>query len=410
MKEKVIFAIDLKSFFAFAECVSRSLDPYKVPLAVADLSRGDSAMTLAATPYLKSLGVPSRSRVFLIPKNIKGLIFVPPRLDFYIEKSNEVIKVYEKFFSKDDIFVYSIDEVFINVTPYISLYNKTPIELANEVLKAITNDTSLVAACGIGPNIFMAKIAMDTDSKHNTNNIAQWTYKDVPTKLWPLTPLSNVWSIGVKMEKKLNNLGIYSVGDINKYDINFYIKKFGVLGKELFLHFNGQDSNTIETYKRKSKNPSTSISQILYRDYNKDDIILIIREMCHVICSRVRKQNIKTSCITFYLRYSRDLLEEFHASTSLSCPTNDEDEILKECLCIFNKYIKDLPIRKLGIRFSKLKYENYEQLNLFKNNENTVLNKVIDNINNKYGKSTVLLASSLLDYSTIKERNKKQKI
>ena len=170
-----ILCIDLKSFFASCECIERGLDPFKTPLVVANKKQGNGAITLAVTPYLKKQGVKSRGRLFEIPSNIEYMI-ANPRMNLYISKSQEVISIYLDFISEEDLHIYSIDECFLDVTNYLKLYNKTDMELAEEILKSIYEKTGLTATCGIGPNMLLAKISMDIEAKHNFNNIAKDEY------------------------------------------------------------------------------------------------------------------------------------------------------------------------------------------------------------------------------------------
>ena len=159
-----IMCIDLKSFFASCECVERGLDPFKVPLVVANKKQGNGAITLAVTPALKKQGIPGRVRLYDIPKNIKYEI-VPPRMKLYIEKSKQVVGIYLDYVAPEDLHIYSIDECFLDVTDYLKLYKKTDYELAEEILKTVEEKTGLTATCGIGPNLLLAKVAMDTEAK-----------------------------------------------------------------------------------------------------------------------------------------------------------------------------------------------------------------------------------------------------
>ena len=199
-----ILCIDLKSFFASVECVERQLDPYKTPLVVCDPNR-NGAITLAVTPYLKQFGINGRTRIFEIPKNIP-IIKVPPLINLYRQKSKEVIDVYLEYVSSEDLHIYSIDECFLDVTNYLRLYNKTEYELTIDILNRIKEKTGLTATAGIGPNILLAKVGMDIEAKHNSDNIAYWDYTSIKTKLWNITPISKMWGIGSHMEKNLNSL------------------------------------------------------------------------------------------------------------------------------------------------------------------------------------------------------------
>lgn len=408
MNERNILCIDLKSFFASVECVSRGLDPFTTPLVVADPDRKGGAITLAVTPYMKSLGVPSRGRIYEIPKNIKYII-AKPRMSLYIEKSKEVINTFLDFVSIDDMHVYSIDESFLDVTDYLKLYKMDDITLAKKIMNEITKRTGLTSTCGIGPNLLLAKVALDIESKHSPDFIAKWTYDDIKTKLWNIEPLDSMWGIGSKTAKKLNDLGIKKVGDINKYSKEFYKKRFGILGEELWEHANGIDYSNIKDQNYEIKNKSYGLSQILYKDYTILNITLIIREMVSKITKRLRTNKKVCNTIGFGIEYSKNVGGGFYHSLKLNESTDNEEKIYEVCISIFNNYVEDLPIRKVNISLGKIENNNYKQLNLFESNEeinkNDNMNKVIDEITNKFGDNAILKASSLYEYSTIKKRN-----
>lgn len=404
-----IIAIDLKSFFASCECVERNLDPFTTPLVVCNPNQ-KGAITLAVTPYLKKFGVPGRCRVYELPKNIK-IIKAQPRMSLYIKKSKEVLSIYLEFVAQEDIHVYSIDEVFLDVSSYLKLYKMTTYELAQTILKRIKDKTGLTATAGIGPNLLLAKVAMDIEAKHVKNNIALWTYDDIPTKLWPITPLSKMWGIGSRLETRLNKLGLFKIGDIAKYDKNKLKEKFGVIGEELWYHANGIDLAKISDFNNQAKEKSISHSQILFKDYNGDNILIIIREMVEVLTKKLRNLKKQTSCIGLGIGYSKNIGGGFYHMQKLNTGTTDEKVIYEVCLNIFNRYYEELPIRKVSINFSKLTDDNSIQLSLFENFEEININRqetaVIDEIKNKFGENSLLKASSLLEDSTIKERNGK---
>lgn len=401
--------IDLKSFFASCECLRLNLNPFKTPLVVANPSQGNGAITLAVTPYLKNLGVPSRVRLYEIPKTIKYNI-IKPHMNLYIKKSTEVVNTYLKYVSSEDLHIYSIDECFLDVTDYLKMYKKTDYELALDILKDIKENIGLYATCGIGPNMLLAKVAMDIEAKHNDDFIAKWTYDDIPTKLWPISPLSKMWGIGPKMENNLNKLGIYNIKDLAYYDRYKLKQKFGVIGTELWNHANGIDTSRIKDY-AKVIDKSYSHSQVLFKDYNGENIKIIIREMVSVLTSRLRKNNKTTSVIGFGLSYSRVLGGSFYHSLKLDNATDKDEEILKTCLIILDKFYDNSPIRKVSISCSSLHDKIGIQLNIFESLEHTLeqieLNDTIDEIKNKFGKNAILSASSLLEDSTIIERNTK---
>lgn len=408
MKERVIMSIDLKSFFASCECVNRGLDPFSTPLVVADTSRGNGAMTLAVTPYLRNKGVNSRSRVFELPKNIK-IIFAKPRMKLYETYSEKVREIFKSFISEEDIHIYSIDEVFMDVTDYLKYYKMTDIELAKTIMKTIKDKTGLTSTCGIGPNIFLSKVAMDVEAKHNKEFIAKWTFNDIETKLWNLEPLSTIWGIGKNTEKKLNNLGIKKVKDINNYTRDFYIRRFGnVAGNDIWCKANGIDLTTIKDLNERTRDKSISMSQILYRDYSKEEAILIVKEMNDMLSKKLRRMNKTTKLVYLGINYSRDLCKSFKETILLNESEDIPERIYEVLEYIYYKNIENLPIRKVTIAYSKLSDKKCTQLSLFENNiiENDEYHKAIDKINERFGDTSLLRASSLLKNSTIKNREK----
>ncbi len=406
-----ILCIDLKSFFASVECVERGLNPFTTPLVVASNTQGNGAITLAITPFLKRKGIPSRTRLYEIPKDITYQI-VPPRMSLYIQKSSEVVNIYLDFVSENDLHIYSIDECFLDVTTYLKYYGLTDEELALKILKTIEKKTGLTATCGIGPNMLLAKIAMDKEAKKYKNGIAKWTYEDIPKKLWSITPLSEVWGIGKRLEKRLNNLGIYSIYELAHYDQNTLKEKFGILGLELYEHANGIDNSLIYEFKHQPKEKSISHSQVLLKDYYDDDILLIIKEMLEVLTRRLRTNHLECMVINLSISYSKNIGGGFTHSLKLECATDNTDNLYQICKSIFDRYyLEHTPIRKVGISLGKLSKKEGIQLDLFENFEKKVLNEkldyTLDNVHNKYGKNSILKATSLLSYSTIKERNQK---
>ena len=405
-----IMCIDLKSFFASCECVERGLDPFKVPLVVANKKQGNGAITLAVTPALKKKGIPGRVRLYDIPQNIKYEI-VPPRMKLYIEKSKQIVSIYLDYVAPEDLHIYSIDECFLDVTDYLKLYKKTDYELAEEILKTVEEKTGLTATCGIGPNLLLAKVAMDTEAKKYKNGIAKWTYDDVEKKLWSITPLSKMWGIGPRMEKKLNILNIYTIGELAHYDKNILKDKFGVMGLELWNHANGIDLSKISDFKVTPKDKSYSHSQVLFKDYDGNNVKLIIAEMVDVICARLRASGKESRVIGFGIGYSKDVDGGFYHSIKLETSTDSPREITNICFLIFDRYYNNLPIRKVSISCGGLTKKSGVQLDLFDSienkNEEVKVNTAMDEIKSKFGKNSIVKASSLLPDSTAIARNEK---
>ena len=411
MQERHILCIDLKSFFASVECIERGLDPFTTPLVVASKRQGNGAITLAVSPFLRKQGIKGRTRLYEIPKNISYQI-VPPRMKLYLEKSKEVVKIYTDFVSFEDLHIYSIDECFLDVTDYLHYFKKTDYELAIEILKTIEQKTGLTATCGIGPNLLLAKISMDLEAKKYKNGIAKWTFQDVEKKLWPITPLSKVWKIGPRLEKRLNNLGIFTMGDLAHQDPMFLKKKFGIIGQELWEHANGIDFSRIKDFEKEPKEKSFSHSQVLFKDYYNEEIYLIFREMLEVLTTRLRLQKKETQLLGLGITYSKTTGGGFYHSQKIQQATDNEEILYSLCITLFDRfYEENMPIRKESLSLGSLKDKEGIQLNLFESfqqqQDHSKILEALDQVHERFGKNSVLKASSLLENSTIKDRNQK---
>lgn len=407
MNKRTIAVIDLKAFYSYVECLDRGLDPWKVPLVVADKDRGTNTIVLSVSPFLKKQGIPSRCRLKELPKKF-DYIYATPRLERYLEKSADVINVLYHFFSEEDVHVYSVDEAFVDLTSYLSYYQKTPLQMVNAIISQIKEDTGLQATAGIGDNFFLAKIALDIYAKKEKNGIARVTLEDIKEKVWSITPLNKVWGIGERTETKLNALGMFTLKDIATSDIDFLRSKFGIIGEQIWRHANGIDEADIhEKYEPSER--SLSLGQVLFRDYQKDEAITIVREMVDSLASRMRNDDKMTGLVSIYIGYSKNS-GGFARRVTLLAPTDDGKVILDVILEIYRQHIKDLPVRHVGICFGHLSVATHQQLDIFEDDEEQIkrrnLQKALDNVQNKFGKNSVLRGSSLLEESTIKERNK----
>jgi DNA polymerase V len=404
-----ILCIDLKSFYASVECAISGLDPFKTPLVVADKERGGGSIVLAVTPYLKSLGVPNRLRVYELPKNI-DIIYRKPRMERYLEYSTKIIEIYLKFISEDDLYVYSVDEVFLDFTEYLDYYKKTDYEIAKMIMSEIYSQTKIYSTCGIGPNMLIAKLALDIESKHSPEFIAKWNYEDLPNKLWPIKPLSKMWGIGRNMERNLNAIGIEKIEDLANYDVKKLKKKFGVIGEELYYHSHGIDMSLIqEKLRLKPASKSYGIGQTLFQDYYEPEIYQIIQEMVDDVCRRLRISKKKATTVHFGLGYSKDIGGGFARQMKLTQPSSNESHIYHLCLKIMKKFYNDSPIRIVRVTVTGLIDDHDYQINLFENIQTVMKEKAVfnavDEIKEKFGKNSVNRASSELKASTIKSRN-----
>ena len=406
MKNRTIAVIDLKAFYSYVECLDRGLDPWTTPLVVADKERGTNTIVLSVSPYLKKQGVPSRCRIKELPKKFK-YIYAVPRMERYLEKSADVLSVLYHFVAEEDVHVYSIDEAFVDLSTYLNYYQKTPLQMVTTIINQIKEETGLQATAGIGDNFFLAKVALDVYAKKEKNGIAKLYSDEIKEKLWPITPLRKVWSIGERTEAKLNAINIFTVGDIAQSNLTYLKSKFGVMGEQLWRHANGIDEADIhEKYEPKEK--SLSLGQVLFRDYDKKEAITIIREMVDTLTSRMRNENKMAGVVSIYIGYSKNMGGFARRSTLLSS-TDDTNILFDAIMEIYRKHVSDLPIRNIGISYGGLVEASHQQLNIFENDEKQIarrnLQKAMDDLHNKYGNNSVLRASSLLEESTIKERN-----
>ena len=404
--KRSIAVIDLKAFYSYVECLDRGLDPFATPLVVADKERGKNTIVLSVSPYLKAKGIPSRLRINDLPKGI-DYIYAVPRMERYIERSAEVMSIFMDIVSEEDIHIYSIDEAFLDLTTYLHYYKKSPRELVKYIINIIKDKTGLCATAGIGDNFFLAKVALDNYAKKDKEGIFEIREEDVKDKVWPITPLSNIWGIGERLEARLNHLNIYTVKDLATSNKQYLIKHFGVMGEQLYNHANGIDEADIhEEYVPKDN--SLSIGQALFKDYTKEEAKLIIKEMTDDLLIRLRMTSSLTGVVSIYIMYKDNT--GFAKQAKLIRPSDDNETIIETLIYLFDNNVNDKLIRRIGINFSKIvPIPKYEQLDLFINPEHQRnsrrLNQVIDEIKRRYGSNSILRASSLLPYSTVKERH-----
>ena len=406
MSKNVIFCIDFKSFYASCECVDRGLNPHTTKLVVADKERGEGTIVLAVSPYLKTFGVPSRLRVFELPKDDE-IIFAKPRMSRYLELSSKAISIFLDFVNKDDIHVYSVDESFLNITPYLKLYNMSEIELAEKIKQRIYDKLGLDVTIGIGPNLFLAKVALDNEAKKNANQIAYWTQEDVESKLHKITPLSKIWSIGRQTEKKLNKMGIYNLGDLSKTSKQFLIKTFGIIGGELYDHSLGIDTSNIRE-KYIVENHSLSIGQVLFKDYSYKDVPILIREMLDDLMIRLRLEKSLTRKVSISIGYSKEIKRGFSRQTQLINFTDDVEIIYSALISLYERYVEDLPIRSLSLSLGSLSSSSYYQPTLFEDislqEKRRKLMHTLDSIKKRFGDNAIFRGNQLLEASNALER------
>ena len=409
--QKYYLCIDLKTFYASVECVERGLDPFNTNLVVADPNRGKGTICLAISPKMKMLGVKNRCRIFEIPPTIKYIV-ATPRMKKYIEYSANIYAIYLKYFSKEDIHVYSIDEAFMDVTKYLKLYKLNPIELAKKIIKDIFKTYGITATAGIGTNMYLAKIALDITAKHNPNNIGYLNEEKYKKELWHHKPLSDFWQIGKGIERRLNKMGIFDMYDIAHTTQKRLYKEFGVNAEYLIDHSWGKESCTIADIKAyKPKTNSITNSQVLFEDYSFIKARLVLKEMVELGSLRLIESNLVTDTVGLYIGYSKNAIKATGGTRKLTNYTNIYSELLKAFLEIYDKTTDtDIPIRRIGVNFANVIETESVQLSLFidqeRMDEERKLELAMCSIKNKMGKNAIIRGMDLEDGATTIMRNK----
>lgn len=495
MEEKRYIAIDLKSFYASVECVQRGLNPLTTNLVVADASRTEKTICLAVSPSLKSYGIPGRPRLFEVVQKIKEVnhqrkwksprktlvgesydhaklmsnpefavsyIVAPPQMAKYMEISTQIYNVYLKYIAPEDIHVYSIDEVFIDATQYLKLYQCTAHELAIRMIRDVLATTGITAAAGIGTNLFLCKIAMDIVAKKipadkDGVRIAELNEMAFRKQLWDHRPLTDFWRIGKGYAKKLEENGMFTLGDIALASMTDWgedrlYKLFGVNAELLIDHAWGWEPCTIDEIKKyKPANNSICSGQVLHCPYDNEKARLIVREMTDLlVLDLVEKQlvtdqlvltvgydveNLSDPSIKKYYtgpittdHYGRKIPKHAHGTVNLGRHTSSTRIIVDAMLSLFDNIVdKHLLIRRMNITANHVIGENemqnavpLEQIDLFTDYEalerkqkaeqaaldrEKKAQKAIIELRKKYGKNAVLKGMNLQDGATTKDRN-----
>jgi DNA polymerase V len=409
----IYLCIDLKSFYASVECVERGLDPLATDLVVADPERTEKTICLAITPSMKAKGIHNRCRVFEIPRNIK-YIMAPPRMSLYIQYAANIYAVYLKYLSKDDIYVYSIDEAFLDVTDYLGLYNLRASRLAERIIGDIYDSYGITATCGIGTNLYLAKIALDISAKNASPNangarIGMLTEPLFQKTLWSHTPLSDFWRIGPGIEAHLNRLGLHCMADIAHADEDMLYREFGVDAELLIDHAWGRETVTMADIKSyKPVGSSMSTAQVLGCGADYPTGLLVVKEMADSITLDLGAKGLAASGISLYLGYEAD------AGASGSLPLDPPSSSAKVLMAGFEQLydriaLKASVLRRVNICVFKLVDEALEAYDLFADPEQIEkqrrLNQTLRNIKDKYGKNAILKAMSLEQGARQIERN-----
>lgn len=406
MPNEHILCVDMKSFYASCSAVIDGLDPLECYLAVVGNQERQGSVVLAASPRLKKeFGIQTGSRMFEIP-NDPRIQIVEPKMAMYLRISTEITRVFHRFVPKEAIHVYSVDESFLKVDGASNLWGDVQ-TIARKIKDDIKREFQLTCTIGIGPNMLMSKLCLDLEAKKH--GIAEWTYDDVQTKLWPVSPLREMWGIGRQVEKTLNSMGIFTVGQLARYDLKKLEKKFGIMGNQLYYHAWGVDFSEIGAPIIEGQ-ISFGKSQILMRDYKEEsEIKIVILEMCEEVARRARNRKKAGRTISLTITYSKDEFGGgFHRSRTICEPTNITMELYLVCLELFCENYQGKTVRQIAITLGNIVDDQQMQLNLFDMNrwKKHELGYTVDRIRNRFGSGALLRAVSYTDAGTSRHRVK----
>ena len=410
-KERQYVCIDLKSFYASVECVERGLDPMTTNLVVADAERTEKTICLAVSPSMKARGIPGRCRVFEIPKDIR-YIMATPRMQRYIDYSVKIYDIYLRYISKEDIHVYSIDEVFMDVTDYLSLYRMNARELAAKIMNDIRASTGIPAAAGVGTNLYLAKIALDIIAKRSKDFIGVLDEESYCSLLWRHRPLADFWRIGEGTVRRLARVGITTMEQIALADERALYKMFGVDAELLIDHAWGRETVTMADIKAyRPKVHSISNGQVLPRDYGYEEGILIVKEMADVLCQELLEKRLVTDSITLHVSYmGYSGKKSAHGTIGLPAATDLSGRIMESAVVLYHRIVDgQTPIRRVSLTYNHVEPEMYCQYDIFSSpaqvEKERRLQRAVLDIKHRFGKNAVLRGMDFEDGATTRERN-----
>lgn len=483
--EKVYIAIDLKSFYASAECVSRGLDPLRTNLVVADPTRTEKTICLAVSPSLKAYGISGRARLFEVVQKVAAVnearqraypqhklyvreyddqlirsdpslaldyIVAPPRMAYYMELSTRIYQLYLQYVAPEDIHVYSIDEVFIDATRYLALYNTDARGFARRLMSAVLRETGITATAGIGPNLFLCKVAMDVGAKHiqpdkNGARIAQLTEQSFRELLWGHRPLTDFWRVGKGYAKKLEANGMFTLGDVARRsltDEELLYRLFGVNAELLIDHAWGWEPVTLADIKAyRPEKCSLGAGQVLSCAYPASKARIVVREMADALALELVGKRLVAEQLVLTVGYDRagstdgytgprttdpygrSIPKPAHGTEHLPCPTASSRYIIDAAMALFDRIVDQrLPVRRMSLVADRVTAEDLsarqaqpEQLDLFTDyaakkeqeaalkREKNLQQAVLD-IKNKYGKNAILKGMNYEEGATAAQRNR----
>ena len=409
----VYMCLDLKSFYASVECADLGVDPFTAPLVVADASRGLGAITLAISPALKKLGVKNRCRLFEIPSTIEYMA-IKPRMRRYMEVSAAIYGILLDYVAPEDIHVYSIDEYFIDVTPYSRLYKKTWHELALLFKDKILERTHIHATVGLGTNLFLAKVALDVLAKHAPQGIGILNEELFKEKIWHHQPITDIWQIGKGIASRLHKYGVVDLHGITTVPEERWYKEFGVNAELLIDHAWGRETCTMkEIHAYRPAKHSLSRGQILLRNYSYEECFVPLREMVESLVLELIAEEALTKYISLGVQYADRTVKGTGGSRRLSKYTCSLEVLSQAVLELYKETTHPhQEIRQLSVGFDDL--VNREAVpweeDLFSTSQDREdkayqVERTVLTIKEKFGGNAILRASSLQEEGTMQFRN-----
>ena len=433
MSEKTYLCIDLKSFYASVECADRGLDPFVDNLVVADPERSRTTICLAITPAMKALGVKNRCRVFEIPDGI-DYTMARPRMRRYMEVSAGIYAIYLRFVSPEDVHVYSIDECFIDATPYLPLYGMDARAFARTLMTAVFQETGICATAGVGTNLFLAKVALDITAKHAPDNIGFLDEGTFKQQIWFHRPITDIWGIGPGIARRLARHGAQDLASVAALNPEVLYREFGVNAEYLIDHAWGQEPCTIaEIQAYEPEGRSLVNGQVLPSDYTFEEARMVLREMVDASVLELVEHGLVTERISLSVGYAREkgswntaetfegghgirLLgaqaagERTGGSRKLERRTNSACFLIERFESLFDETAhRDVPIRRINVGFSDLLAEQFATATLFDNTQAEAKERQLQDaliaVRGKFGKNAMLKGTSLQKKATARERN-----
>ncbi|WP_456956551.1 Y-family DNA polymerase [Lysinibacillus sp. TE18511] len=397
----------MKCFYASCIAMLEGLDVLKDAIAVIGNFEQPGSIVLAASPVMKEkFKIKTGNRRYEIPKHPDIKLF-EPKMSFFLDMSMAITRLIAEYVPAEAIHVYSVDESFVDLTGTECLWG-SPEQTAKTIQQAIYEQFRIPCAIGMGPNMLIAKLALDLDAKKS--GFAKWTYEDIPKKLWPVRPLSEMWGIGKQMEANLKAMGIQTVGGLANADLEELEKRFGIMGNQLYYHAWGIDLSTLGEPLVKNSALSFGKGQMLMRDYHtRKEIAVVLLEMCEDVMRRTREAGYVGRTISLGLSYSRNAMTKgFHRSRTMEVPTNETLVMYKVCLGLLDEHFAGEPARQLSVRVTNLEPECSIQLDLFdeRKEQRQVIGHVMDAIRRKYGAVALLRAVSYTQAGTAITRNR----